>query len=100
VYAIVRNDRVVRVGRTDDLQRRREDYRRDPQFRGMQFRELAQTDVYAEQRGLEQRAIDRYGARRDTGRPAYNKIEGISSRNPNLEIYRSAADSFPNLENF
>jgi hypothetical protein len=101
VYAWVNRDgRVEYVGRTNDIQARRQDYRNDPRFRGMTFRELAQTNVYAEQRGLEQRAIDRYGARSVTGRPDQNRIEGISPNNPLYDVYRNASDYFPRLDPF
>ena len=100
VYAIVRDGVVIRVGRTGDLNQRRQDYKNDSNHSGDTFRELGQTNVYAEQRGLEQRAMDRYGAQSDTGRPAGNAINGISPSNPLRDIYENAASAFPDLGPF
>jgi hypothetical protein len=96
VYAMVnRQGKVDYVGRATDIQSRRSDHRSDPKFAGYTFKEIAQTDVYAEQRGLEQRNIDRYGAQSVTGRPSFNRIEGVSPRNPNAPVYDSAASAWP-----
>ena len=52
-----------------------------------------QTDVYAEQRGLEQMLYDRYPeAQFENG--GFNKIRGISPSNPNLPTYMRSAWDF------
>ncbi|ATQ70957.1 RHS repeat-associated core domain-containing protein [Methylosinus trichosporium] len=52
---------VVRSGRTNDLARREAEHLRDPNLAEYQFQPAYRTDVYAEQRGLEQILHDRYG---------------------------------------
>jgi hypothetical protein len=48
-----------------------------------------------EQRGFEQRNIDRYGAQTVSGCPEFNQIEGVSQTNQLRDFYSSAADTFP-----
>lgn len=51
------------------------------------------TDVYAEQRGLEQVLYDRYpGAQAANG--GFNRIRGISPSNPNLPTHMQSAWDF------
>jgi RHS repeat-associated protein len=94
VYSL-RNDvgEVVRTGRTRDLTVRQSAHFRDPVLRDLNFNVEYRTNVYAEQRGLEQVLYDRYpGARSANG--GYNRIRAISPRNPNLESYIRAAEAF------
>jgi len=59
-----------------------------------QFQVEYRTDVYAEQRGLEQTLYDRYpGAQAANG--GFNYIRGISLSNPSLPSYMQAAQDFP-----
>ena len=51
---------VVRTGRTKDLAAREAAHARDPKLRDYQFNAEYRTDVYAEQRGLEQNLYDLY----------------------------------------
>lgn len=54
---------------------------------------MYETNVYAEQRGLEQMLYDAYpGAQAANG--GFNYVRGISDRNPNLATYMQAAESF------
>jgi len=58
-----------------------------------QFNVEYRTDVYAEQRGLEQTLYDRYpGAQLRNG--GLNKIRGISPSNTSLDLYMQSARDF------
>lgn len=76
--------RVLRTGRTRDLERRRKEHRRDPQTRPLNFRVDRYTDSYAEQRGREQFLHERY-------LPPLNQIQPISPKNPRRQKYLDAA---------
>ena len=78
---------VVRSGRTNDLARREAEHLRDPNLAEYQFEPAYRTDVYAEQRGLEQILHDRYN-------PALNKIRPISPSNKRLPTYMDAAQKY------
>jgi hypothetical protein len=79
---------VMRTGRTSDLARRAAEHGLDPLLRDFEFEPVHRTDVYNEQRGLEQLLHDMY-------QPPLNKIRPISPANPNLLIYQDAANGFP-----
>ena len=79
--------RVMRTGRTNDLARRQLEHARDPALRDYVFEPVHRTDVYAEQRGLEQLL-------HETHNPPLNRIRGISPTNPRLPEYRDAAQRF------
>ncbi|MFN8467714.1 MAG: RHS repeat-associated core domain-containing protein [Caldilineaceae bacterium] len=75
---------VVRVGRTNDLERREAEHKRTyPEYI---FRIDFRTDDYATQRGREQIIYDRYI-------PPLNKIRPISPLNSNLDKYLKAGES-------
>lgn len=78
---------VMRTGRTNDLARRAAEHGRDPVLRDFEFEPVHRTDVYNEQRGLEQLLHDTYN-------PPLNKVRPISPTNPKLPIYQDAADAF------
>jgi hypothetical protein len=62
----------------------------DPVLGQFEFQAECRTDVYAEQRGLEQLPYDQYpGAQAANG--GYNMIRGISPLNPNGLVYMRAA---------
>ncbi len=64
-----------------------------PVLGDFEFQVEYRTDVYAEQRGLEQTLYDQYpGAQSENG--GFNKIRGISPSNPNLPTYMQAAQDF------
>jgi RHS repeat-associated protein len=80
--------RVMRSGRTNNLARRQAEHALDPALRDYRFEVAHRTDVYAEQRGLEQLL-------HETHKPPLNKIRGIDlPRNPRLPEYREAARRF------
>jgi hypothetical protein len=79
--------RVMRTGRTADLHGRELDHLRDPLLRRYKFKAVHHTDVYAEQRGLEE-ILDQ------TYRPPLNQRRPIYINNPNLERYLLAAIRF------
>ena len=78
---------VVRTGRTNSLLRRQGEHFRDPALSDFEFEVVARTDVYAQQRGLEQLVHDAYS-------PALNRINPISPTNPNRGGYLDAAEQF------
>jgi hypothetical protein len=78
---------VMRTGRTCDLARRAAEHRGDPLLRDFEFEPVHRTDVYSEQRGLEQLLHDNY-------QPPLNRIRPISPNNPKLPNYQDAAKSF------
>jgi hypothetical protein len=69
------------------LSSRRGDHARDPLLKDYDFEPTYRTDVYDEQRGLEQFLHDTYN-------PPLNKINPISPRNPDRRIYLDAAEEF------
>jgi hypothetical protein len=60
----------MRSGRTNDLARRQLEHARNADLSHLRFEEVYRTDVYAEQRGLEQLLHDTYN-------PPLNRIRGI-----------------------
>ena len=82
---------VMRTGRTKDLARRRGEHARDPALRDLDFKISSRTDVYSEQRGLEQLLHDAY-------QPPLNRINPIGARNPRLQEYLDAARRFLGIE--
>jgi hypothetical protein len=80
-------EQVVRSGRTKDLLRRKAEHARDPSLKDYSFEPVHRTDVYVEQRGLEQKLHELYN-------PQLNKIRPISETNPRLSDYIKAAEDF------
>jgi hypothetical protein len=78
---------VLRTGRIGDLVRRAAEHGRDPALRGLTFDPVYRTDVYAEQRGLEQLL-------HETHQPPLNRIRPISPGNPRFQEYLDAARRF------
>jgi RHS repeat-associated protein len=78
---------VMRTGRSNDLLRRAAEHGRDSELRDLQFEAVHRTDVYAEQRGLEQLLHETYN-------PPLDYINPISPTNPNLQTYLDAAQEF------
>ena len=79
--------KVMRSGRTKHLDVRKAQHKRDPALRQYRFDAVERTDVYAEQRGLEQLVHDTYS-------PPLNKVRPISPRNPRREQYLNAAEQY------
>ncbi|MGK4000932.1 RHS repeat-associated core domain-containing protein [Sorangium sp. So ce1024] len=79
--------KVMRTGRTNDLARRAREHGGDPTLRDLTFEPVHRTDVYAEQRGLEQMLQQTY-------QPPLNRIRPISPQNPRLQEYLDAARLF------
>jgi hypothetical protein len=78
---------VARTGRSKDLLRRRTEHARDPVLADLDFEAVHRTNVYREQRGLEQLLHDIY-------QPPLNKVRPISPKNPKLQEYLDAARNF------
>ena len=71
------------------LLRRQGEHFRDPLLKDYKFEPIYRTDVYSEQRGLEQLLHEQYG-------PPLNKINPISPTNPNRQLYLDAAEQYLN----
>lgn len=67
--------------------RREAEHGRDAVLGDFKFEAVHRTDVYAEQRGLEQLL-------HETHNPPLNKISPISPTNPNRQTYLDAAQQF------
>jgi RHS repeat-associated protein len=78
---------VMRTGRTNDLLRREAEHARDSALSDYSFEVVHRTDVYAEQRGLEQVLHNTY-------EPPLNYVQPISPSNPNFDNYMKAAQDF------
>jgi hypothetical protein len=78
---------VMRTGRTKDLLRRRAQHLRDPLLKDYRFDVVHRTDIYEQQRGLEQLLHEAY-------RPPLNEINPISPRNPMKQKYMEAAKEY------
>ena len=76
--------RVMRTGRTNDLQRRANEHARNPGTEAYKFNVDTRTDSYAEQRGREQVIHDKYD-------PPLDKLNPIAKSNPNRSKYLDAA---------
>jgi hypothetical protein len=75
---------VMRTGRTSDLLKRELQHARDPALSSYDFEPVFSTDVYAEQRGLEQMLHDTYN-------PPLNFQNPIYEFNSNRAAYMNAA---------
>lgn len=84
---------VVRTGRTSNLAAREAAHANDPVLGDFRFNVEYRTDVYAEQRGLEQVLYDRYPEAMQVN-GGFNKIGAISPSNPNILSYTQAAQDF------
>lgn len=86
-------DAVVRTGRSKDLQSRESAHGRDAELAGYRFQVGYRTDVYEEQRGLEDLLYNRHPeAQKANG--GLNKIRAISPLNPRGSTYRKAATNY------
>ncbi|MBA5224554.1 hypothetical protein H1X69_24590 [Streptomyces griseoaurantiacus] len=85
------DDNVVRTGRTNDLQRREREHARGDDTADYRFQVEYRTDVYREQRGLEQIVWMLNG--RPT-LPGVRRTAGVNVRNRNYNKYMDAAGQF------
>jgi predicted GIY-YIG superfamily endonuclease len=85
------DDNVVRTGRTNDLQRREREHARGDGTADYSFQVEYRTDVYREQRGLEQIVWMTNG--RPT-LPGVRRTAGVNVRNRNYNKYMDAAGQF------
>jgi RHS repeat-associated protein len=89
VYTLVDKEtgNVMRAGRTGNFINREAQHARNPILKPFKFNIEYRTNNYAEQRGLEQYIHDMYN-------PPLDKINPISPKNPNIDIYMKAAEEF------
>lgn len=78
---------IVRSGRTNNLMRREIEHARSNKFRDYDFEVVHRTDIYAEQRGLEQMLHDSF-------KPQLNRIRPINPLNPRRSNYIKAAEEY------
>jgi hypothetical protein len=79
--------KVMRTGRRANLAQREAQHLRDAALKNFEFETVYRTDIYAEQRGLEQILHDTHNA-------PFDFINAIGPRNPNLDGYLDAAKKF------
>jgi hypothetical protein len=84
---------VVRTGRSSNLAAREAAHFNDPVLGQFEFQVEYRTDVYAEQRGLEQMLYDQY-PQAQAANGGYNMIRGIGPLNPNGPGYMQAAEAY------
>ena len=89
VYALrhPQTGQVMRVGRTNDLERRRKEHGREPELRAFDFEDVYQCDSHPARRGLEQLIHEAYD-------PPLDKIAPLSEKNPRRKKYLAAARRF------
>ncbi len=75
---------VMRTGRTQNLERRKDEHKRDAETKDLDFEIDRYSDKYDEQRGREQILHERYN-------PPLNKINPIRPNHPNRQRYLKAA---------
>ena len=85
----VETGQVMRTGRTGDLAVREAQHARDPLLKDYKFEAVYRTDVYAEQRGLEQELDWIHN-------PPLNYINPIRPNHPLLHEYLDAAWNYLN----
>ena len=87
------DDKVIRTGRTKDLNKRKDQHALNEDTKDLRFEEKYKTDNYNEQRGLEQKVFnDNPQAKSSNG--GLNKIKPISDKNENKTIYENAAKDY------
>jgi hypothetical protein len=84
---------VIRTGGSSNLAVRQLAHANDPALGKFEFQVEYRTDVYAEQRGLEQMLFDQY-PEAQAANGCYNTIRGISPLNPRGPGYMSAAHDY------
>jgi len=77
--------KVMKTGRSKDLERRRKELERAQETKPYKFEIDKRTNIYEQQRGREQIIHDRY-------KPALDKINAISPKNPNRKIFLKEAE--------
>jgi len=94
VYVLKDGDKVVRTGRTLSLKLRQYQHSLDPVLRKFDFEIAHNTNIYAEQRGLEHLLSVEHEATASVINGGYNKIRAISENNKNFNTYMQAAQNF------
>jgi len=87
------DDKVVRTGRTKDLDKRKKQHENDKNTKGLNFDDVHRTDNYSEQRGLEQ-VIYNANPQAKSANGGLNKIKPISDKNTNKTTYENAAKDY------
>ena len=94
VYVLKDGDKVVRTERTISLKLRQYQHSIDPVLKRFDFEIAHNTNIYAEQRGLEHIISIEHEATASVINGGYNKIRAISENNKNFNTYMQAAQNF------
>jgi RHS repeat-associated protein len=87
------DDKVVRTGRTKDLDKRKDQHATGKDTKDLKFEEEYRTDNYSEQRGLEKVVYDK-NPQAQSSNGGLNKIKPISDKNKNKTTYENAANDY------
>lgn len=87
------DDKVVRTGRSKDLETRKKQHASGQDTKDLKFEEEFRTDNYSEQRGLEKVVYDK-NPQAQSSNGGLNKIKPISDKNKNKESYENAAKDY------
>jgi RHS repeat-associated protein len=89
VYSLKDGDgNVQRTGRSNDLERREKEHNKGAETGELEFQIEYKTDVYDEQRGLEDYIHNKYD------QPKLNKVKPIADKNPRIHQYKDAAEEY------
>ena len=94
VYVLKDVDLVVRSGRTKNLVLREAQHLRDKVLGKFKFETQYASDVYEEQRGLEEVVAKQFENTASSANGGFNKINAISGKNDKILEYRKAAEEF------
>jgi uncharacterized protein RhaS with RHS repeats len=87
------DDKIVRTGRTKDLDKRKSQHASNDETKELQFDAVHKTDDYNEQRGLEKVLYDNNPQAKSTN-GGLNKVKPISDKNDKKTIYENAAKDY------
>jgi RHS repeat-associated protein len=90
VYVLKDGAKVVRTGRSKNLNKRRLEHARTVELQDFDFQIKYTTDDYAEQRGLEHLLYEKHAATAGPG-VGFNKVGAIANRNKKKKSYIAAA---------
>ena len=94
VYVLKDGEKVVRTGRTISLKLRRYQHSLDPVLKDFKFEKAYETNIYAEQRGLEHLLSVEHEATASALNGGYNKIRAIGKNNDKIDTYIEAAQNY------
>ena len=93
VYKLVDGNKIVYVGRTKNPKQRELAHQRDPIKRNYEFEKIEENMTLQEARAVEQMYMIEYNTKN-----YLNKLNGISPKNPKLNIYTEAGNFYLIME--